>query len=271
MPLVDSGGSPYPTVNEVMDIARARVNDMMNGAEGDLLANDVPSSQTYLTAAWKWYQARCDTAGVQTFKRTTAIFGIPMRASNDVAYESWIAWGGCSDGVNQFELPTLPADMISPKSIWRRPNVPNGGDISNIASNMSRFELMFQATDGLPPYMDPNWYEWRDDGLYFYGATYVQDFKLSYSAYRPPLDILKPDSVVPMMFCEDCLGARVAFEFANARGADQAPAMAAWAETAFNTTSQRASRIKGRQSIRRQGYSGRLNNRYSYPNIPPNR
>jgi hypothetical protein len=254
-----------------MDIARARVNDMMNGAEGDLLANDVPSSQAYLTAAWKWYQARCDTAGVQTFKRTVPIFGIPVRASNDVAYECWITWGGCSDGVNQFELPTLPVDMISPKSIWRRPNVPAGDDISNIASNMARFELMFQATDGLPPYLDPNWYEWRDDGLYLYFETYVQDLKLSYSAYRSPLDLSQPNNVVPMMFCEDCLGARVAFEFANARGADQAPAMAAWAETAFNTTSQRASRIKGRQSIRRQGYSGRLSNRYSYPNIPPNR
>lgn len=267
MPLVDSGGSPYPTVNEVMNIARSRVNDMMNDTAGDLLANDAPASQTHLTAAWKWYQARCDTAGVQTFKKTVPIFGIPVRASNDVAFESWISWEGCSDGVNQFEGPTLPPDMISPKSIWRRPNVPNG---QIDASNSAQFQLMFQAVDGLPAYLETNWYEWRDDGLYMYFDTYVQDLKLSYSAYRAPLDITLPNSVVPMMFSEDCLGARIAFEFANSRGAAQAPAMAAWAETAFNTISQRASRIKGRQSIRRQGYSGRLNRRSLYPNIPSN-
>jgi hypothetical protein len=60
-----------------------------------------------------------------------------------------------------------------------------------------------------------------------------------------------------MMMCEDCLGARVAFEYASARGATQAATMEAWAETAFNTTGLRSTRIKGRQSIRRIGYTGR--------------
>jgi hypothetical protein len=40
MPIVIPGGSPYPTVNDIMNTARARVNDMMNGVEGDLLSND---------------------------------------------------------------------------------------------------------------------------------------------------------------------------------------------------------------------------------------
>jgi hypothetical protein len=94
MPIVPVGGNPYPSVNDVMDIARSRVNDMMNGTEGDLLANDAPASQTYLTAAWRWYQARCDTAGVQTFKKVVTLFGIPARANNDVAYEGWLTWSG---------------------------------------------------------------------------------------------------------------------------------------------------------------------------------
>ncbi len=268
MPIVPTGGSPYPTINEVMDIARARVNDMMNGTSGDLLANDVPSSQTYLTAAWKWYQARCDTAGVQTFKRVVTLYGIPTRANDDVANESWITWAGCSDGVNQFEGPVLPQDMISPKSFWRRQSLPPINDV--IPPNSYRFDLMSQATDGLPPYLDCNVYEWREDGLYFYGASVPQDFKMSYSAYRAPLDIAQPDYQVPMMMCEDCLGSRVAFEFANARGAAQAPTMEAWAETAFQTTSLRANRIKGRQSIRRQGYTQRFSGYGQYPNIPSN-
>ena len=243
-----------------MNTARARVNDMMNSTEGDLLANDAPASQTYLTAAWKWYQARCDTVGVQTFKRTIPIYGIPARATNDVMNECWITWSGCSDGVNQFVNPVLPRDMISPKSIWRRRSQP-----SSPMNNSAGLDLMIQATDGLPSSLDCNIYEWREDGMYFYAANYAQDWKFSYSAYRSPLDINQPDSQVPMMMCEDCLGARVAFEFANARGATQAPALEAWAETAFGTTGQRTTRIKGRQNIRRQGYTRRGN--CNYPNI----
>lgn len=254
MPLVDGGvGNPYPTVNEVMDVARSRVNDMMNDTSGDLLSNDSPASQTYLTSAWKWYQARCDTAGVQTFKRTIPIYGIPQRATNDVMNECWITWSGCSDGINQFDGPVLPQDMISPKSIWRRRSQGLNSD-GSIAENDVNLELMGQATDGLPPFLDCNVYEWREDGLYFYASSYAQDWKLSYSAYRAPLDITQPDATVPMMMCEDCLGARIAFEFANARGAAQASAMEAWAETAFNTTGLRATKIKQRQTIRRKPY-----------------
>jgi hypothetical protein len=258
-------GNPYPTINEVMNIARARVNDMMNDTSGDLLSNDSPASQTYLTAAWKWYQARCDTAGVQTFIKTIPIFGIPLRSVNDTAYEAWITWAGCSDGVNQFDGPVLPVDMISPKSLWRRRAVSASSEGINV--NNSPFCLMSQATDGLPAYFDCNVYDWRDDGLYFYGDCYAQDLKLRYSAYRPPLDITKPDSQVPMMMCEDCLVARVAFEFANARGAAQASTMEAWAETAFSTTGTRAGRIKQRQSIRRQGYTRGNGAGYRYPII----
>lgn len=262
MPLVDGGtGNPYPSIDDVMDAARSRVNDMMNDTTGDLLANDAPASQTYLTNAWDWLQARCDTAGVQTFIKSVVLAGIPARSTDDVANESWITWEGCSDGANQFDGPLLPQDMISPKSIWRRMSV--------AGVNTSPFNLMTQATDGLPVFLDCNQYDWRDDGIYFYGADYAQDWKFRYSAYRPPLDITQPDSLVPIMMSKDCLGARVAFEFANARGAAQAPAMEAWAETAFNTISQRATRIKARQNIRRQGYSGRSNNR-CYPNIPTN-
>jgi hypothetical protein len=250
-----------------MDAARSRVNDMMNSAEGDLLANDVPASQTYLTDAWDWLQARCETAGVQTFIRSVPIYGIPARATDDVANECHITWEGCSDGVNQYETPALPQDMISPKSIWRRPS--SAG--APITVNTSNMELMEHATDGLPVVLDCNVVDWRDDGIYFYGANYAQDWKFRYSAYRPPLDITRPNDKVTIMMCEDCLGARIAFEFASARGSAQTSALEAWSESALLTIPKRATRIKMRQSIRRQPYSrgNNTNNRW-YPNIPAN-
>lgn len=242
---------------------------MINGVEGDLFTNDAPSAQPALTAAWKWYQARCDTAGVQTFIKVIPIYGLPARNNNDITNECRISWVGCNDGQFEYAQPALPRDMISPKSIWRRQNQVSS-DPTIVSDNSQGLQLMTQATDGLPAILDCNVYDWRDDGIYFYGTNYKQDWKFRYSAYRPALDITQPDSLVPMMMCEDCLGARVAFEYASSRGAVQAPAMEAWAETAFMTTSQRATRIKQRQSIRRIAYSGNGRNRGCYPNIPTN-
>jgi hypothetical protein len=259
-------GNPYPTINEVMNIARARVNDMMNDAIGDELANDVPASQVYLSAAWKWFQSRCDTAGVQPFTQVAMLYGIPARASNDLGNECSISWAACSDGVNTFGGPLLPQDMIAPKSVWRRQyQQPDSNGAQTL--NSSPLCLMTQAPDGLPVWMDTNTIDIRDDAIYFYGELYAQDWKFRYSAYRPALDITQPTAQIPMMMCEDCLGARIAFEFASARGAVQAPAMEAWAETAFNTVTQRAARIKMRQTIRRRGYTGRNTFTRTYPNI----
>lgn len=254
MPVVPgAGGNPYPTVGSVMNVARARVNDMMNDANGDLLPNDAPYAQTYLSAAWRWYQDKCSTVGVETLIRVAVLEGIPARASNDAADESWVTWAGCSDGEGQFDSPALPQDLIQPLSIWRRMS----GNLDFLASPMT------QATDGLPVLMDTHVFDWRDDGMYFFGEQYAQDFKLRYSAYRADLNVLLPDSLVPMMRCEDCLGARVAFEFASARGAAQAPAMEAWAEKAFaEGAGSRTNRRKQRQNIRRVGYSGRNFDRF---------
>ena len=253
MPIVPPPlGNPYPTVGLIFQFARQRVNDMINGVDGDLLTsgNDpAPYSQTMLTSAWRWYQAKCAMAGVETLKKTAVLYGLPVQATQDAANEAYITWLGCSDGVNQFPAPALPQDLIQPTSIACR------------QSGESSFgDPMRQATDGLPGYLAYDVYEWRDDGMYFYAPQFARDMKLSYAAYRADLDATNEASLVPMMFCEDCLGARVAFEFANARkpGGAGASALAAWANTAFDVGGGGgASRRKQRANIRRIPYSGR--------------
>lgn len=248
MPLVSPTlGNPYPTINAIMDVARARVNDMMNDTSGDLLSNDAPYSQTYLSAAWHWYQDKCADAGVETLIKEIVLYGLPATASNDPADKAHVTWMGCSDGVNQFETPALPQDLIQPLSVWRRQS-----------GTQAPFQLMTQAKDGLPTCFDYTVYDWRDDGMYYYASNYTQDFQIRYSAYRAELLLSQPLSLVPMMRCENCLGARVAFEFANARGAAQAPQMEQWAEKAFQEgAAQRTSKRKQRQSLRRIPYSRR--------------
>ncbi len=239
----------FPTIGQVMDGARARVNDMINATEGDILTNDAPASQTYLTNAWNWYQNKCDVNGVELGIGDDMLFGVPARFSQDTAFPMSISQFGCSDGVNQYEQPVLPANIISPRFVWRRFSVPYG-------SNGNDFTLMRQADAGLPTWLDPNVYDWRKNAIYFYGDTQAQDIRIRSSTYLPPLNILSPTDPVSMMGSQDCLSARVAFEYASARGAAQAPAMQQWADDAFSDVASRTGRRKQAKVIRRQGWSG---------------
>lgn len=256
-PVPPATGNPYPIIDDVMNSARARINDMVNDTAGDLLVDSAPYAQTYLTNAWSWLQRKCATAGVETFIREITLYGLPARYNNDPANQAWLTWLGSSDGFNQYTLPVLPQDMIFPLSVWRRQT-----------GMMLPFNLMTQAADGLPRIIDCNIYDWRDDGMFFYAALYSQDFQMRYSAYRPPLDITQPTQNVPIMMCEDCLGARVAFEFANARGSAGAPGLKAWADEAFDTIRLGNTRRRERRSLRRIPYNrrnqGRGNNAFPY-------
>jgi hypothetical protein len=244
MPIVPNYPAPLPTVNEVMNVARSRVGDMLDQESGTLLTNDAPYAQTFLSSAWKWYQNKCANAGIELQIRETVLTGLPARSNNDTAAQCWITWYGCSDGVGQYDVPALPSDLVNPLSIWRRE-----------AGSLNASQLMSQATDGLPVWIDSNIYDWRENGLYYYGATYVQEFRIRYSTYWQDLDITQPFQQIPMRGCEDCLGARIAYEYNSARmGPDAAAGLARWAEDAFQETVQRTSRRKQRSTFRRKRY-----------------
>lgn len=257
MPLVDGPlGNPYPTVETVMNQARVRVNDASTELAGDLLTDDAPYTGTILNTAWRWLQGRAYTAGVETYIQEIIIHSFPVRSIPDTSYQAFIGWQGCGDGVNQFDTPALPQDLIQPLSVWRRMAMQLNED-GSVPVNTAHYTLMNQAQDGLPTYLDFNTYDWRQDGLYFYAASFTQDFRIRYAAYRAALDISNPSSLVPMMMCEDVMSARVAYEYANLRGAVQAPAMMQMSEDAFQIIAQRTGRRKQRQTIRRRPYGDR--------------
>jgi hypothetical protein len=250
-------GSPFPTVGDVMNLARVRVNDVMNDLSGDLLANSSPEAQPILNASWRWLQGKAATAGVETDIRKVVIQSFPVRASDDVANEASISWTGASDGVYSFTQPALPSDMIIPLSLHRRPSYPPN----------SEFVLMEQATSGMPGYIDTNIYDWHDNAINFFAETYVQDFRLRYAAMRPSLDITLPLSTVPMMMCENCLAERIAFEFTRKRGGTESATLELGADNAFEIIAQRTSRRKQRQTIRRKPYTHGNSMTAVWPNI----
>jgi hypothetical protein len=262
MPLVDTpAGSPFPLVEDVMNLARVRVNDAMNDISGDLLSDDAPYTPTILNSAWRWLQSRYATGGGEPFIREYDISSFPVAASQDIVNQASINWQGCNDGVYQYESPALPQDLINPLSMWRRNSI-NAGTVGG------SFQLMRLAQDGLPRYFDPTVYDWREDGIYFYATSQTQDFKLRYSAFRAALMLSDPTSQVPMMMCEDCLSARIAYEYASLRGAAAAPRMMQLAEDAFAVILQRTTRRQQRKQIRRSPFNcNRNDQRWGWPAI----
>lgn len=241
MPGIVSGGSPYPKVSDVMNLARVRVNDTAMSIDGDLLANDQPYTGTLLNAAWRWLQTKASVSGIETPIREFNVTGFP--AALDTTEQSWIGWGGSGSGGANYNDPQLPEDMILPMNVW----------VDYGSGYMSEMQ---QADEGLPVLQEWNVYDWRQDGLYFYGSQQPLNLRIRYQSFLADLSLTDPTAIVPMMFCQDALSARVAFEFSNARGSAQAAALAALAEDAFGLISQRTGRKNQRRNLRRQSFSG---------------
>ena len=229
-----------------MNLARVRVNEAMNTLAGDILTDTAVFTSTMLNGAWRWFQDRVYSAGGEKPVGEVGVFGLPARVSDDVANQAWISWNGCSDGVNEYPSPTLPPDLYDPLSVWRRPS----GSFT-FPSRPMRF-----ATDGLPRYLDCDVHDWRKDVLYFYAASYSQDLWIRYYAYLQPLNISIPTNLVEYAGCQDCLAARVGFEYTNARnpGSPGAEKLESWADKAFDQISQRISRRQQHKSITRRPY-----------------
>jgi hypothetical protein len=239
--------SPYPFVSDVMNLARVRACDTSFGLDGDLLANDRPDTLTMLNASWRWLQRKAANAGIETYIQEVFLTGLPAgNAYIDLVNQSFIGWQGCGDGIYQFDAPALPQDMYIPLSVWARQS-----------GTQNEYFPMLQAENGLPTWLNYNIYDWRTDGLFYYGNTYPLDFRIRYSAMRDDLNFDDPTMQVTMRDCQDALSARVAYEYVQKRGGTAAPTLAAMAETAFATMTLTTGRRKQRMSIRRIGFSGR--------------
>ncbi len=250
MPIVPSGpASPFASIQDVMNTARQRVNDMHNDASGDLLTNNAPYAQTLLTDAWTWLQDQCADAGVEANTSEVALYGLPARVTSDITQQAYVSWTGCSDGVGVYDTPALPQDLIIPMDIYRRSSGSNGDMVP-----------MYQGVGGLPRRLDCNAYDWRGNSLYFYASQASQDFLIRYAAYFPDLDLTQPQYPVPMRGCKECLGSRIAFLFTNARqpGSPGATSLQELSEKSFaDSIATRSSKKKQRMTVQRLPASSR--------------
>lgn len=220
MPVVPpTGPSVYDSVNSILNATRLRLHHRMPSLvaySGSVLNETQASTQQALNNAYRKLQAVMANAGSSTFEQSIVIEGIPKvsQSALDPATECWISWFGCSDGVNQYTSPTLPADLMTPLWMSERWNGSNQPFPSPRTPNMQC------CVDGIPKYRKTNsngCWQWRGEVIYYPGSFQTEDFWIYYQAYLP--DIIDAGNIrwfqqnVRIMRCQDALSCWLCREF----------------------------------------------------------
>lgn len=214
----------YDSATTILNAARVRLNDKIQtlvGVRGTILGETDPLTNQAFNNGYRRFQDGLVDAGSERFSGQVIISQVPIVGSYDPASQCSMSWFGMFDGVNNFSTPALPNNLILPLWMSERPSGSNSPFPSPNTPNM------FCATDGLPMYpkgqRNACW-EWREDAIWFPGATITVDFLIRYRSYLADLvDVGTTrwfQQSVPIMRCSDPLSWWVCAEFAAARASD---------------------------------------------------
>ena len=224
-------GVAYDDVTTILNSVRMRLNDRIQtlaGVRGTILGETDPLTGQAFNNGYRRFQDALVDAGSERFSDQVIISSVPQVGSSDPASQCSLSWFGMFDGAFNWQTPALPNNLILPLWMSERPTGSNSPFPNPDMPNM------WCATDGLP--MNPKrqnngCWEWRNDAIWFPGATSTVDFFIRYRAYLP--DIVDSGTrrwfqqPVPIMRCQDPLSWWVCAEFAAARGADGTPELLA--------------------------------------------
>jgi hypothetical protein len=204
----------YPLADEVMQLSRSMVNDMLRDTAGRILTNTAPFTIPYLNSAIRRTQRYFANNGLESFIVDNFILtGITPVQSLDPSVQVFISSSGYFDGVKMNAQPTLPPDLIIPLAVWER----------QTASGASFAPVHPTSKDGLPsriPGQTFDLFEWRNDKINLLGSTLTTDLRLRYEGMIPAIatnqDLTKVS--IPLRDAHEALAAWVIYFYAFARG-----------------------------------------------------
>lgn len=209
----------FPTLQNIMDLARAYCNDMYTGTGGQngrILTNDAPFTIPYINSAFRTIQRKLRGEGC-TFpiQDNVILFNMTAVPVIDTAIQVYIDFTGYFDGQTLHPTPKLPPDMFQPYRVWSRAS----------GSGLDFFP-MTQPGEGLQSILQGPWlraWEWRNYKLYFNGSTKPYDLRLRYQSGQlpfnaPPANFLTTQ--VGIIDCEEAMACDIAVQYGGARGAD---------------------------------------------------
>lgn len=228
------------TANAVLNTARSRVSDLIitpvgspTGSDpdqqftqvggGTLLAELNTDStlclrtQIIFNSAYRKFQQYLANLGWRGNIQTLTITGIPANMNVDLSAQTWLSWNGCFNGSTFSANPALPSSFIAPLKIRERVN-----------GTTAQFTPMITALDGLRnvgsrSVLNRQW-EWRNNALWFIGATGATDLQIRCKTYYPDLAATGSPStpwyyqIVPIPGCLTPLAWFVAYEVCFPRG-----------------------------------------------------
>jgi hypothetical protein len=225
MPVIDS--TVYPSLAEVMDLARAIVNDSFAGStgtqgEGRILTNDAAFTIPYVNSALRKLQRKLENNNVTSFTVDNFFLQIPAITNPGAAGQLvYLGYTGFFDGTFQFSSPFLPPNLLVPLEVWERPIsavVVQGGNTGAVVP----FQPMFQC--GVLPSCTPGntlgYWTWNQDELGIIGANQPIEIRLRHKA-RILLPAVKGENfdgaIVGCADSADAVAYEIAVMYASAR------------------------------------------------------
>jgi len=190
---------PGDTLELVVNAARARLNDMIASAGGDILTDNNVFTIFMINDAWRKLQDFWAKLG---FSRLTG-----------EAFFS--ATAGTVTQINWTTTPALPADLILPVRMWER-----------ITGSGENYLEMDRLTRGLPIVTTGPWnryWEFREENIYIPGVTSsTMDYRIRYAAFLSDFvangTTAFASQTVPVMRCLNPFSLYIAAEMAAPRG-----------------------------------------------------
>lgn len=219
--------SAFPTALDVLNRARAMVNDSYRGGKGRILTDQQPFSVEYLNAALEELSDKIGNNGVISLTADNFILSpITALPGPDPAIQTFVSYEGFFNGTEMVSLPKLPSDLVAIQKVWER----------QVGSGLP-FQPMTQPMEGLSSILQGPWlseWEYRQDRLYMRGSTINEELRLRYELRQVPIsadDAADLGNVqIGILASVNALATLVAYNYARARGAVAATQMQADAE-----------------------------------------
>lgn len=245
--------APYDEIETILNFARVIANDCAISLEGNLLSDSQPYTFTMLNLAWRKLQSRLSNNSIEAFPQEAIIIGLPAQTGTGLvnpAIKSFLNYQSYNNGSFDFPNFYLPQDMEIPIRLWER-----------VTGHNSDFIPMRPAIDGLPSTVKTGFFkqwEWRDDCIFFPGASQQLDLRIRYKKIMP--DFNQDQGVeqpIPLIRCAVALAYLTVEIFAGGRGSTILPVFQTEKEDAIKQIVNSTTRVKQRKNFRRIPYSRR--------------
>lgn len=254
---ISTNQSIFPTMEDVMQLARAMVNDLFPGVAGQvgrILSDSSPFTIIYLNSAFRTIQRKLRNEGC-TFPIVDGyiITGLPPVVNPDPGIFCQISQLGYNNGTQVFAALKLPSDCFNVQRCRQRQTNTN-----------LQFTTMIPANGGLSSQYQNNWlgmWEWRGYSIFFNGSTQQQDMMIRYTQGQPPLAAPPADfstTQIAIQDSQEALAAHVAWMYGSTRGGNAAGVASAKAtrDEAIDDMALEQIRAKQVETARRASYQG---------------